>query len=318
MTRGEPKQMGITLLEVILSLGLLGVLLAMLFMFAGTAMRADAAGRKLATRSQLARVVLDRIAEEVRQATAFGTAISGDRNSIRVLSVCVPDREIFKRRKIQDRRRWSVEYDLTEVRYYLKIFEDEYVELEDGTEVPAVAGLFRREWKILGHEGRPSLTQGMSSLPQAVKITVGYKEIELEPVLEAEEDDVIDLNPGVEEPFAPEIKCLKLAYHDGAGWVDRWAYREEELGEEDEPGVESQVQIDYDEEDLEEEQYHEDRYTVVVRLYQSDPTGLASKMVRIQDELREQFGGLGGAGGLGDLAGLGDLGGLTNQLGGGR
>ncbi len=322
MVRPNARLMGITLLEVLLAIALLGVLLTMLFIFTETTMQAEVAGRELATRSQLARVVLDRIANEVRQAASFGTAISGDKNSIRVLSTTLPDRDVFERRKVRDKRQAS-HYDLVEVRYYLKIFEDEYVELDDGTEVPAVAGLYRREWRILGHEGRPSLAQGMSTLPQAVKITVGYKEIELEPVQEAEEGEVIDLNPGTEEPFAPEIKCLKFAYHDGKSWLYRWAYREEEL-EDEEGEVMSESQIIREEDEEEDETFYPDRYTTVVRLYQSDPTGLGSKLVAIGDELREQFGGLGGEEGsggleaLGGIEGLGDLGNLgdlSSQLG---
>ena len=316
MIRPEPRQLGITLLEVLLALALLSLLLAMLFIFSETTMKAEVVGREMATRSQLARVVLDRIAGEIRQAVAFGTAISGDKNSIRILSTALPDREIFERRKVQDKPR-TAQYDLVELRYYLKIYEDEYVELEDGTEVPMVAGLYRREWKVLGHEGRSSLTQAMSALPQAVKITVGYKEIELEPVVEAEEEDVADLNPGTEELFAPEIKCLKLAYHDGQSWVSSWAYREEELTEEEEgdASVMSESRLLRDEYDEEDEKYHPDRYTVVVRLYQSDPTGLGSKLVRISDELRDQFGELSELGDIGDLGALGDMGGLGDVAG---
>ncbi len=302
---------GVTLLEVLLAISLLAVLLAMLFQFSQTTMQAEQVGRELATRSQLARVVLDQISEEIRQAVAYGTPISGDKNSIRILTTRLPEREVFERRKLRDRLK-AVQYDLAEVRYYLKIYEDEYVELEDGTEVPRVAGLYRREWRILGHDGRPSPAQGMSALPQAVKIMVGYKELELEPVVEGEEPDVIDLNPGIEEVFAPEIKAIRFAYHDGRNWVDKWAYQEEELTEEGEEGyeVQSETMMDRDEyEEEDEEEYHEDRYTMVVRLYQSDPTGLGSKLVRISDELREQFGGMGDM--MGGMGGLGDLNSLT-------
>jgi len=329
VSRRAPRIAGVTLLEVLLALMLMGLVLAALYVFTESTIMAAATGRELAARSQLARVVIDRIANEVRQAAAFGSSISGDKNSIRILCMTVPDREIYERRKIQDRYR-TLQYDLTEVRYYLKIYEDEYAELEDGTEVPAVAGLFRREWRILGHEGRPSLTQGMSSLPQAIKITVGYKPIELEPVNEMTDENVIDLNPGIEEPFAPEIKCLKFQYHDGKNWVSRWAYREDELttaedSEEGETTAPSQttpsIPLDEEEEEEEEKTFHPDRYTIVVRLYQSDPLGLGSKLARVTDELYEQFGSLSNAG-LGPLGslmeggtqGLGDLSGKLGQF----
>jgi type II secretory pathway component PulJ len=315
MTRPVHSAVGVTLLEVLLALALTSLVLATLFIFTQTTMQSDAAGRELAQRSQLARVVIDRIANDVRQAAAFGTSISGDKNSIRVLSTVLPDKQIFQKRKIQDSNQ-PIQYDLTEVHYYLKIFEDEYDELDDGTQVPAVAGVFRREWKILGHENRASLTQGMSSLPQAVMITVGYKPIELEPVEEQTEADVIEMNPGVEEYFAPEIKCLKIKYHDGKNWVYRWAYREGQQttgdGTQDtQSAPQSTAQVRYDEEDEDEKIPHPDRYTVIVRLYQSDPTGMGSKITRIMDELQEQFGGTGGGNmeGLGALGALGALGG---------
>lgn len=312
--RGRAR--GLTLLEVLLSMALMSLLMLTLFAFTSTAMQTEMVGRELATKSQLARVVLDRIAGEIRQAAVFGRSISGDKNSIRILTTRLPDREVFEIKHVKEWPR-TAEYDLAEIRYYLKIYEDEYVELEDGTEVPMVAGLYRREWKVLGHEGRPSPTQGMSSLPQAVKITVGYKELELEPVIEAEEEDeVIDLNPGREEVFAPEIKALRFAYHDGRNWVSKWAYREDELSEEEDESV-SETIMTRDEEFEEEEEYHPDRYTVVVRLYQSDPTGLGSKMVRIEDEIREQFGGMGGEGGLDALGGMDALGGLGGSGGAG-
>ena len=44
------RAVGVTLLEVLLAIGLLGVLLAMLFQFTQTTMQADAVGREMALR----------------------------------------------------------------------------------------------------------------------------------------------------------------------------------------------------------------------------------------------------------------------------
>ncbi len=308
--RPRGRRAGITLLEVLLALMLVTFLLVLLFEFSQSTMQADQRSRELATRSRLARVVLDRMANEVRQAASFGRSVSGDENSIRVLSFVLPERDLFERRKIQEGPR-SLQTDLTEVHYYLKIFEDEYEETDEGVEVPAVAGLFRREWRILNHDDRSSLTQGISSLPRAVRITVGYKPIELEPIEEQTDDSFVEVNPGTEEHLAPEIKCLKLRYHDGKNWVRRWAYREEQTGKTDQEGQEGQetqpkasVQVQYDQEEEEEKEEHPDRYTMTVFLYQSDWTGVGPKLTRIMDEMYEQFGGAEGIPGMEGLSGL--------------
>ena len=59
-----------TLLEVVISIGLFVVLLTMLFKFYDSALKEREEGQAISRNAQLARVVLDRMVDEIQQATA--------------------------------------------------------------------------------------------------------------------------------------------------------------------------------------------------------------------------------------------------------
>jgi type II secretory pathway component PulJ len=97
--RRSARRSAFTLLEMIISIGLFVTLMGFLFTFYDTVLREREEGQAVSRNAQLARVVLDRMARELRQATAntpsYGTGwpalwtTNSDRRS-RSIPTCCP------------------------------------------------------------------------------------------------------------------------------------------------------------------------------------------------------------------------------------
>jgi len=170
----------------------------------------------------------------------IGPGISGDDRLISIQTVAIPDRELMLRRSIRDTP-LPAQSDIRQVQYYLAYDDEETHTYADGTEGSVPLGLVRREIKTLYQTATfesdtdavdldllaPEMkyirfryfdgvdfvdkwdiaddvegTMG-NSLPQAVEITVGYKELppKEEEDLDFEEDD--DLTPSIPEDYDP-------------------------------------------------------------------------------------------------------------------
>lgn len=270
---------GMTLLELLLALGLITLVSSTMFLFYDQVLRSRAHGVRLMTDRQLARVIANKIAEEIRSANGFvrdiGPGISGDDRLLTIQMVAIPDRELMLRRSIQDEP-LPAQCDIRQVQYYLGYDEDETYSYEDGVEGAAPLGLVRREIRT------PYQTALFESRSKSVDLDL----------------------------LSPEMKYVRFRYFDGVDWVDKW-----DIGQEVEGSMGNalpqavEVTVGFrelpppeDEDELEDEQedsdlipsvpepYDDQACTVVVRLPQADPF-LGSRMMRAQRRTRRMSDG---------------------------
>ncbi|MCK6455335.1 MAG: type II secretion system protein GspJ [Phycisphaerae bacterium] len=285
MIHRTTQRAALTLLEVVISVGLIVLLTMSLFAFYDVSLRSRAGGERMISRVQLARSILYRIAEEIRSANGFlpgiGPGISGLRHEIKLQTLAVPDRTVMQRRDIKAKP-LPAQSDIREVRYYLAVdpeTTEPYIDPESPETVvdaPATLGIVRREVRTLFQ-------------PRVAEDRPGDVDLDL---------------------ITAELRYLRFRYFDGVEWVDQWQPPQGGLGNslpqavEVTIGAEPEVPEDPTELDLSEteaqeslpEVYSPDRYTLVVRLNQAD-TFLGSRLMRAS---KRAFGG----GGLSGLSGL--------------
>jgi len=287
---------GLTLLEVVLALGLMVLLIGAMFGFYDISLKSRDIGRKTIDHGEQAWQILNRIAEDVRATNGFipslGPGIQGYRQQITLQTVMLPDKEIFYPRAIEDRP-LPGQCDVREVRYYLGIDPEETMtyadsESSDGvtdatTEGPKTLGIVRRELKTLRQ------TALQTGQPERYDIEV----------------------------LSDKALYLRFRYFDGVEWTDVWQPQGGGMGNSLPQAVEITVgflpvvpedpnKIDLDEADQTAsipEYFNTDRYSLVVRLNQSD-SFFGSRLMRAS---RRAFGGSSG----------GPTGGLTPSGGGG-
>ena len=252
------RRPAVTLLEVILAIGLLTMFTSMMYFFYSSSI--DTRDRSLAIthRTQLVRVLLTRMAQEIRQASGYvegyGAGLVGFPHAISVNTLTLPDR-ILSQRRDASLDPLPGQFDLREVSYYLAIDEENL----DDEGLARMLGMVRKEQRTYN---------------RAV-------------VIEGDEEGEADETRAVkEELYAPEIKFLEFRYFDGAAWWHTWELgRGNSLpqmvritigftpdpdtldGEEDALELIEEI-FESDEDDV--EPMPADRYAIFVRLVQGD------------------------------------------------
>ena len=252
-----------TLLEMAISTGLVVMLMSMMFWFYRSSLEQRTAGSATSRNVQLARVILERMTREIRQAVAslpgYGPGITGykDRDVGSVLAVntlTVPDRKLSEVRGIRDAQ-LPGQFDLQRISYYIA-WDYENVDTNGD---PRALGLVR-------------------------KVERTYLR---DVVFAEEEEEELDAEAEAElatkrELYAPEIKFLEVLYFDGSSWWEEWELTQgnalpqivrltigfvPELPEAEEFEL---VEDDFlkDEEEL--DPLPKDQYSVFVRLQQAD------------------------------------------------
>lgn len=236
---------GLTLIETVLAITLLTLLMGSLFQFYALCLRSREMGHTTTKQALLARVILNQLAGEIRQAvsTQFDSAVKGGRREIWLLTSSLPSRELHEIRSITEDI-LPGEHDVRRLIYRLHSTEE--VLTEDGE--PRVLGLVRAEQKTLND-------------PQLFQTSTEEDE-------EGEERAV--------RLYAPEIKYIEFRYSTGSRgeWLTRWqgsgipkAIRIT-VGFVQEPGMidslsdESDIGVEEEEDDTP----HPDRYTMQVWL----------------------------------------------------
>ncbi len=190
---------GFTLLEVVIAISLLVMLMSMLMMFYDNALVQRDEGTKRSRDAQLARVILERMAKEVRQAIGnvpgYGVGVFGYKDRIEVNTVVMPDRKLSELQSVRQRR-IPPQFDLKQIRYYIAWDEDNLT--EDGD--PRALGLVRRESKTYLRDSIITSQEAEESAEEVEEVQMAFKE----------------------ELYAPEIRFLELKYFDGATWWDDW------------------------------------------------------------------------------------------------
>jgi type II secretory pathway pseudopilin PulG len=266
----------LTLLEVLISLALVALLLggAMTFFWQTVEVRRQVGGR--IDRTQLARQVLARMAEELRCCVGFEQVgfpveqrLVGDRRSITFLTSALPGRHQYVFYRESDELP-PAQHDLTLVSYRLWVDAENL----DADGQPIVGGILRTEKKTLNQ-------------------------------FVVDEEDPLDQRTDL---WSPELGYLEFRYFDGVEWDTKWDITEGN-------SLPQLVQItvgftnitldEYEDRDLSEypiseyplgdERPRSDRYSLIVRLPAADRF-FGSRVQRIGKKFSEQL-GVGGAGG---------------------
>ena len=144
MTGKRTFRSAVTLLEVVLAMSILVPMMGMMFWFYASALESRERSAAVIRDVQLARVVLNRIVNELRQATGFaggyGIGVFGTRHQISINTVTIPDKALVERRGIRDSRKPG-QFDLRQVDYYVAWDDVNTDEFGD----PRSLGLVRRE-----------------------------------------------------------------------------------------------------------------------------------------------------------------------------
>lgn len=308
------RRPGMTLLEIVLSMGLMVVLSSMAYWFYASSLETTRKETKTVHKLRLVRAVMDRIAEEIRQASQMTTAermgIRGEAERIWLLSQRLPERDLSA-----DPRTLLVapphQYDLAKVEY--KIARHPEIQHDDGYDFPL--GLARVEILIPrpdsaetgeAHEGVGNRVPAATEAADVAEQGSGALDEEL---LLADQEDRGDVGIGPqiqwEELYAPEIKYLRFCYFDGHQWWDDWDITGDNplpqlvqitLGYSPHPPMETEFSTQEDEEFcscLNEDPEDclplgRDEYSTLVRVSQSDPF-FRSRITRETQSLIEQL-----------------------------
>ena len=100
------RRPGLTLIEVVLAVSLLVMLMGVLFWFYNNSLEARRTGLDRTRRVQLARVIIGRMVDELRQASGntqgYGPGLIGFDDSFSVNTLVLPDKILSLRRKLGD------------------------------------------------------------------------------------------------------------------------------------------------------------------------------------------------------------------------
>ena len=135
--RGHLRRLrrGLTLLEVVLAMSLLVILSSMTYWFYSSSLGTCERGRTETHRLRLVRVTLDRVATEIRQASAITAdnrvGIRGDAERIWLSSLRVPNKKLSEERRSREAP-LPGECDLVKVAYHIVRHPD--IRDEDGYE----------------------------------------------------------------------------------------------------------------------------------------------------------------------------------------
>lgn len=285
MTRSRDRLRAMTLIEVVLTAALMVPLMGILFWFYSSSLESREQANARVRDVQLARVVMDRMAGELRQATGFaggyGAGVFGTRHAISINAVAIPDRALVERRGIRDEP-LPGQFDLRQIDYYIAWDEENLDENGD----PRALGLVRRERRTF-NQLAPADTEETAAGPggtQGDESGLGGEDLD-------EELTEKEALGSKYELYAPELKFIEFFYHDGYRWWDSWEIFEgnalpqmvmitigyvPELPEDEE--IEIMKDLLLDEDDI--EPIASDRYVRVVRIRQADSLFFGPRLQR--------------------------------------
>lgn len=302
------RRPGITLLEVVLSMGLLTLLTSMTYWFYGSVLETCRGGTEDAHKLRLVRVVMNRIAREIAQAsviTADGrVGIRGEPERIWLSTLRVPTRNLAAIRAGREEPEPG-EYDIVKTEYKIARHPDLLNE-EEGYEEPL--GIARVEISI----PRPDSAETGEAFEDDRWQVGSGEEVDAfaEALLEeeffgdGEDEGDADLGPDInwEELYAPEMEYLRFCYFDGNKWWDYWDVTGENplpqlvmvtigfegrapFGEEFGRNANEEFCTCLGEDPVDCEPLPADQYTMVVRVPQADPLFRSRIMREAQDAM---------------------------------
>lgn len=303
------RRRGVSLLEMLLAMGLFVLLSSLTYTFYATTIRTRDRDTQLAQKLQLVRVVLQRMADDIRQTSVISAdervGIRGEAERIWISTLRVPGREVShpRSRSIEPP---PAEYDLVKIEY--KIARHPEVLHDEG--YPRSLGLARVEHRI----PRPdSAETGEAFEDEQVTVSGGEASQDaLDDALFEQEGEDIGLGAvediDWEQLYAKDVHYLRLCYFDGYQWWDDWDVPGDNplpqlvqvtIGLEEHPPLDSDLGV----RDPAAEEFctclnrepsdclplPEDQFTITVRLPQSDPF-FRSRVGREVKSLTDQLG----------------------------
>ncbi len=211
----EKQLKAFTLLEMLLALLIIIMIVSSVYSFYHYSAKMIEAGRVRLEKSQLARILLDRIGNEIRAITPAGknftTVLEGKTDSIVFVTTVVPSRLAFFPTKFTDSSR-LIEHDFRRVEYILARSEEEENE---------ILGLRRDELRCM-------LTP-LIEKKESEELTPE----EIESQRRAREKFQINFDMGINRAFTSQpimlqklisekIKYLRFDYYDGNSWRNTW------------------------------------------------------------------------------------------------
>lgn len=204
---------GMTLVELVLGIGLLIVLLGAIFGFYQRSVDFRERGTNIASRTQLARVVLDQMASEIRRITPFVPqefgvgGVEGNLREVTIATLVRPSRANFKKENYETAN-LVPDADLEFVRYYIRIDPDH----QDENGNPVVLGLYRASARSRGLiYGSPS-----AATSQPAEGDLGTSASE---AVTGASDPTAYIE---EQVVSEQIQYLRVRYSDGSGWLNEW------------------------------------------------------------------------------------------------
>lgn len=309
-----PAREGLTLVEVILSIGLMMVLLTMIFSFYRNSIEERSETLAASQKLTLARTLMDQIEREIRQASGFapefGIGISGGKRFISIVTTRLPRKVLsIDPTTLEEQTAYiPPEFDLMEVKYYIASHED----IKDENGDPLALGLVRKETHTLRRvrgNGNPVddglLENQLADGSLRSEEDANPLEESLNTEIEDEQAD-IDLQLGSikEELYAQEIKYLRFHYFDGNRWWPDWLVHGNNplpqmiritIGFTQEPPLD-QLDEDFDpfiDDPDQLEPLDPDQYTTFVRIMQADAlfgSRLSRTATDLMDEMNEAEG----------------------------
>ncbi|MCP4245449.1 MAG: hypothetical protein GY778_00215 [bacterium] len=277
----ERRVPAVTLVETLLAVSLMVTLMGIMYWFYGSTLETREDGLKRTRDVQLARVLLQRMAEEIRQASGntagYGVGLVGEKHGVSVNTLVIPDRILGEKRSVFDEQ-VAGQFDLQEVRYYIAWDEENPDENGD----PRSLGLVRKVTKTFN---------------RGVVFDFGGEDEE-----DVEDEESLAVK---EELYAPEIKFLEFRYFDGASWWEDW-----QLGAGNTLPLMVRITLGYtallpeDEEELdlvednflrdedERDPVPDDQFTMFVRVLQADVNPIGVRLQREASAFSESEGGL--------------------------
>ncbi len=324
--RTARRRRGFTLLEAVLALMLTILLLSGVFTFFLTTLKARDEGSVVTREAMLARFLLQRMSEEIQHAVPLvggdGIGFQGKKDRITIISTRVPESYAFGDFDLQTDDLPPMQSDLVRVEYRL-VYDDEAKDPETGDFV--CFGLLRMAQKRFDpnpryqastsddEDGMPEEELGLDiPIPETELIAPEIKYIRFEYFDGAQWKDrwqvpyELPTTEGASaEGVAPEDADSPTLAEPGA--MDYALPQAVRITIGRTPVARDEETMNFSgsedgDELLEGEQYHEDRFTILVHLQQADPSLLSSRKHGVQNSPLDDASGLDG---LGDLTGLG-------------
>jgi len=229
----------VTLLEVVLAMGILTFLTSMTYWFYASSLTTSKRGTADAQKLRLVRVVLNRMAQEIRQAAVMTVdgqvGISGGAEDISLSTIRVPTREQARKRLLREDPA-PPEYDFVRVDY--KIVRHPDIMTPDNYEMPL--GLARIEHLVPRplppqedtganpdeqNDGSAGAGTGAEDDGSGDNLNLDQLQETVSDALSQEGDGQ---NAGLgqdirwDELYSPEIRYLRFCYYDGNTWWDTW------------------------------------------------------------------------------------------------